>query len=71
MASFSKTQWWSRWEVLNQLLVQFGDVELFILNNSDIGSAIRPKLLETLADTQKRNMLKISLLLRLTWESIS
>jgi len=41
--------------------VQFDDVELFILNNSDIGSAIQPKLLETLADTQKRKVLKIEL----------
>ena len=27
MKSFSTTRWWSRWEVMEQLLVQFGDVE--------------------------------------------
>ena len=26
MASYSKTQWWSRWEVYYQIVVQFGDV---------------------------------------------
>ena len=25
MPSLSKTRWWSRWEIYNQLLVQFGD----------------------------------------------
>ena len=27
MASYSATQWWSRWEVYQQLMVQFGDLE--------------------------------------------
>ncbi len=29
MKSFSATRWWSRWEVMEQLLVLFGDVEPF------------------------------------------
>jgi len=27
--SYSATSWWSRWEVYHQLLLLFGDVELF------------------------------------------
>ena len=26
MASYSATRWWSKWEVMQQLLVQFGDI---------------------------------------------
>ena len=37
MASYSATRWWSRWEVMEQLLVQFGDVEKF-LKNKNLGS---------------------------------
>ena len=35
MISYSATRWWSRWEVLHQLLLQFSDVELFLQNNAD------------------------------------
>ena len=34
MISYSATRWWSRWEVLYQLLLQFSDVELFLQNNA-------------------------------------
>ena len=34
MISYSATRWWSRWEVLHQLLLQFSDVELFLQNNA-------------------------------------
>ena len=60
MGTLSKTCGLSRWEILNQLLLQFGDVEPFLRNN-DVGSAIRPKLLEILAATQKRNLLRTGL----------
>lgn len=60
MGTLSKTRWWSHWEILNQLLLQFGDVEPFLRNN-DVGPAIRPKLLEILPDTEKRNLLRTEL----------
>ena len=34
MISYSATRWWSRWEVLHQLLLQFSDVVLFLQNNA-------------------------------------
>jgi hypothetical protein len=37
MASYSKTCWWSRWELMNQVMVQFAFIELFLQNNEDIG----------------------------------
>ena len=29
MASLSKTRWWSKWEIMEQVMVQFGDILLF------------------------------------------
>lgn len=46
MASYSKTQWWSRWEVMQQVLVQFEDLLPFLDRKQDNGSALREKLLE-------------------------
>ena len=60
MASYSKSRWWSRWEVLHQLLQQFGDVRPF-LEKTEVGPAIRPKLLSILNDPQASSLLKIEL----------
>ena len=30
MATYSHTKWWSKWEVMHQLLQYFGDVEPFL-----------------------------------------
>ena len=38
MATYSPTRWWSHWEVIEQVSVQFGDVLPFI-QRDDIGSA--------------------------------
>ena len=48
MASYCKTRWWSRWEILHQLMVQFGDIEPFLSAHSDIGPSLRSKLLDIL-----------------------
>ena len=52
IVTFSKTRWWSRWEVMYQLFLQFGDLLPFFTNNVDIGPSLHPKLLEILNDTQ-------------------
>ena len=61
MASYSKTRWWSRWEILNQLMIQFGDIEPFLRRNEDIGSSLRPKLLEMVTSVQPLANLKLEL----------
>ena len=54
MKSFSATLWWSRWEVIEQLLVQFGDVEPF-LQHEQIGSpATVSKLKGIFSDSSKK-----------------
>ena len=67
MSSYSATRWWSRWEVMDQLLVQFGDVQQF-LQKEDLGSpATRAKLLAFITDPQKRALLEIELAAVVDW----
>ena len=61
MPSFSKTRWWSRWEVMQQIMTQFGDVVPFLDGNQDIGPSLRQKLLDILKDNQNLRLLKIEL----------
>ena len=67
MATYSQTRWWSKWEVMQQLLVQFGDIKPFLVKNSDIGPSTRPKLLFFFDDSQKLNHLKIELAAVVDW----
>ena len=61
MASFSKTRWWSRWEVMYQIMVQFGDVLPF-LTNADLGSTVtRSNLLAMVQNTQQHQFLRVEL----------
>ena len=53
MASFSDTRWWSRWEVCNQLLLQFGDVLPFLQSHQNFAPATTNKLTQLLSDAQK------------------
>ena len=46
LASYSKTRWWSKWEILHQIMLQFGDIEPFLTVNTDIGPSLRPKMLQ-------------------------
>ena len=36
---------WSKWEIMKQILVQFGDIKPFLIKNTDIGPTTRPKLI--------------------------
>ncbi len=61
MPTYSKTRWWSKWEIMRQILVQFGDVQAFLQQNEDISPATRPKLLEVLNDPRQLIVLKMEL----------
>ena len=61
ITTYSKTQWWSRWEVIQQAFVLFGDVEPFLRENEHASSATRAKLLEFFDDPQKLFLLKVEL----------
>ena len=61
MRSHSSTRWWSKWEVMEQLLVSFGDVKAFLDDNQDIGLSTRTKLLDILNDAARIGLLQIEL----------
>ena len=58
--TFSKTRWWSRWEVVNQLLELFGDIQPF-LEESEVGPATYNRLLAILQDATKKINLKVEM----------
>ena len=61
MASYSDTRWWSRWEVYNQVLCQFGDVFPFLQSHPEISPATTGKLSQLLSDPQKKAYLQVEL----------
>ena len=58
---YSATRWWSRYEVIDQLLVAFGDVETFLSTNDDLSPATSAKLKEIMSDPAKARKLKIEI----------
>ena len=58
---YSTTRWWSKFEVLKQLLDLFGDVTPFLESSTDISPATRGKLLTMLNDQQQRPYLMVEL----------
>ena len=58
--SYLATRWWSRFEVIKQVLSAFGDIEPF-LNTGDISPTTSNKLLEILRDLPTQRRLKIKL----------
>ena len=59
--SYCPTRWWSRWEVMNQLLTTFGDVESFLAMPDEFSEKTKGKLLEFFKDLKKRSTLKVEL----------
>ena len=61
MATYSATRWWSKWEVMKQLMVQFGDVVPFLTSDEEFAPALKPKLLSVLQDPTKSKLLQLEL----------
>ena len=57
----SNTRWWSKWEVLNQVMEFFGDVEPFLRENGNLSSICRAGLLELFDDPVTARDLDIEL----------
>ena len=67
MATYSVTRWWSRWEVIEQVSIQFGDVLPF-LRREDLGSAMtNAKLVTFFTDPQKKALLEVELAAIMDW----
>ena len=56
--TYSKTRWWSQWEVIEQVHNLYGDIQGFLQNN-DMAPATKEKLLNMLSHLQKRVLLKM------------
>lgn len=67
MKSYSSTRWWSKWEVMKQIMLCFGDVMPFLIENEDVGAAFRPKLLDLLNNPHKSSCLRIELAATIDW----
>jgi len=59
--SYSATRWWSKWEVMRQLMLYFGDLRPFIEENEDITPAYKLKILGFIHDSGKLTRLKVEL----------
>jgi hypothetical protein len=59
--TFSDTRWWSKWEVLNQVVNYFGHVEPFLRENEEMCPANRQHLLEIFDDPQTYQDLRLEL----------
>ena len=60
MATYSETRWWSLWEVLKQVMLYFGDIVPFLQEN-ELASATRGKILAILGDPVKSTRLQVEL----------
>ena len=61
MPGYSPTRWWSKWELIKQVMELFGDVESFLRTNEDLAPATRGKLLGYFNDMQKKVCLLIEM----------
>ena len=61
VASYSDTRWWSRWEVYNQVLLQFGDVLLFLQTHPEFSPVTTRELLQLFTNAQRLASLQIEL----------
>ncbi len=70
MASYSATRWWSKWELMKQMMVQFGEIEPFLNHNTDLGPSSRPRLLAILTNPEKLKHLKLELASVIDWGEV-
>ena len=54
--SYSKTRWWSRWEMFNQMMLYYGDILPFLEDNPDLSPATTMKLKSILSSSKKSSL---------------
>ena len=64
---YSATRWWSKWEVMKQLSLQFGDVEPFLDNHKDMAPSLTSKLRSFSQDVQKSVYQQLELAAVVDW----
>ena len=58
---YSAMRWWSKYEVMRQLMELFADVQPFLETHTDISPATRGKLLSMLRDDEEKKYLMVEL----------
>ena len=61
MTSYSPTRWWSKWEVMSQVMAFFGDVAPFLQANPEMSPATNQKLLQILQNLTTKAFLQVEL----------
>ena len=61
MASYCSTRWWSKWEVIHQVMKYFGDIAPFLEDNPELSPVTRGKLLELLQNATVKAHLQIEI----------
>ena len=61
MHTHSDTRRWSKWEILQQALRYFGNIEPFLRENEEMSPAMRRHLLEIFDDHQDAQDLRLAL----------
>ena len=61
MSSYSSTCWWSKWEVMSQIMSFFGDIAPFLQANPELLPATNRKLLEMLQNPTVKAYIQIEL----------
>ena len=67
MGSYSATRWWSRWEIMKQLMVQYPEIEKFLTSNPEVTPASHSKLTAFFQDKQKNVYLQLELAAIIDW----
>ena len=67
MSQYSATRWWSKWEVVKQVMVYFGDIKPFLEENEDIGTSLHSKLLSFFHTPQTKSKLQIEITATVDW----
>ena len=61
MRSHSETWWWSKWEILHQVSLYFGDVVPFLEDNQDVSANTTQQLFAILQDPVQLSTLRLQL----------
>ena len=60
MGSYSATRWWSRWEIMKQLMVQYPEIEKFLTCNPQLAPASHAKLIACFKTSRRMSIFSLN-----------
>ena len=63
MQSYCPTRWWSKWEMMKQVMDYYGDVEPFLRENDHLCPATKKHLIEIFSDPDDTADLELELII--------